>query len=248
MMNGSSAVASERGQTGASPAPEVVVVPAGWFVMGSDRGRPDERPCHRVYLSGFAVARLPVTNREYARFVAAGGRPTRFLCDPRFNDPDQPVVGPRWADAAAYCAWLSAETQRRFRLPTEAEWECAALGGRDGRIYPWGNVVPEIRPGVSIADAPMDRPAVVGTAPASACGIGDMGWNVHEWCSDWYGAACYAESPERDPRGPAHGSRRSSRGGAWRHQVKVSRCAARSSIPPDLEYNDYGFRVFADVE
>ncbi|HWC30728.1 MAG TPA: SUMF1/EgtB/PvdO family nonheme iron enzyme, partial [Dehalococcoidia bacterium] len=71
----------------------------------------------------------------------------------------------------------------------------------------------------------------------------DIGFNVHEWCSDWYDAGYYAVSPEQDPQGPPAGERKASRGGAWRHAVKVSRCSARSSIPPDYRYNDYGFRL-----
>jgi formylglycine-generating enzyme required for sulfatase activity len=71
--------------------------------------------------------------------------------------------------------------------------------------------------------------------------------NVHEWCSDWYDANYYAVSPAENPQGPAHGKRRSSRGGAWRHHIKFSRCAARSSIPPEFRYADYGFRVAADA-
>ena len=69
--------------------------------------------------------------------------------------------------------------------------------------------------------------------------------NVHEWWSDWYDPAYYATAPTEDPRGPAHGVRRASRGGAWRHHIKFSRCAARSSIPPDFRYADYGFRPVA---
>jgi formylglycine-generating enzyme required for sulfatase activity len=69
--------------------------------------------------------------------------------------------------------------------------------------------------------------------------------NVHEWCSDWYDPGYYAVSPAEDPHGPDHGKRRSSRGGAWRHHIKFSRCAARSSIPPEFRYADYGFRVAA---
>jgi len=69
---------------------------------------------------------------------------------------------------------------------------------------------------------------------------------VHEWCGDWYAPDAYATLAERDPRGPANGTRRVSRGGAWRHQIKISRCAARSAIPPAFEYNDYGFRLCAE--
>ena len=75
----------------------------------------------------------------------------------------------------------------------------------------------------------------------------DMCANVHEWCSDWFAADYYAASPERNPRGPETGVRRASRGGSWRHHIKVTRCAARSSIPPHLQYADYGLRVACDL-
>ncbi|MGC2550771.1 MAG: SUMF1/EgtB/PvdO family nonheme iron enzyme, partial [Candidatus Sulfotelmatobacter sp.] len=75
--------------------------------------------------------------------------------------------------------------------------------------------------------------------------------NVHEWCSDWYDPNYYATSPDRNPRGPdprsGTGQRKSSRGGSWRHHVKVSRCSARSSIPPDFQYADYGFRIACNL-
>jgi formylglycine-generating enzyme required for sulfatase activity len=71
--------------------------------------------------------------------------------------------------------------------------------------------------------------------------------NVHEWCSDWFDARYYAQSPDRNPRGPESGTRRASRGGSWRHHIKISRCAARSSIPPEFQYADYGFRVACET-
>ncbi|MHB8577974.1 MAG: formylglycine-generating enzyme family protein [Dehalococcoidia bacterium] len=226
---------------------DLIEVPGGRFMMGSAAGRPDERPAHAVEVSVFAVARLPVRNREYARFIAAGHASPRFWADERYNHSDQPVVGVTWADAVAYCEWLSGETGRRCRLPTEAEWEYAALGGMVGRLYPWGDDIPEVAPGTLISGAPMDRPAPAGSGPENGFGIRDLGWNVHEWCSDWYNATYYAVAPIVNPQGPPAGTRRASRGGAWRHQIKISRCAARSSIPPRLEYADYGFRVFAEV-
>jgi formylglycine-generating enzyme required for sulfatase activity len=69
-----------------------------------------------------------------------------------------------------------------------------------------------------------------------------MSENVHEWCSDWYDERYYLNSPLRNPQGPAMGTRRSSRGGSWRHQIKITRVGARSSIPPEFKYSDYGFR------
>lgn len=228
--------------------PLTVPVPCGWFLMGSETGRPDERPVHRVYVRPHAAGRFPVTNREYGCFVAAGQPAPRFWGDERFNGPDQPVVGVSWAGAVAYCEWLSDQTELRFRLPTEAEWEHAALGGLNGRLYPWGDDMPPAPSGLLLSDQRMDRPAPAAGGPTNAFGISGMGWNIHEWCSDWYNQGYYASSPELDPPGPEQGNRRASRGGAWRHQVKVSRCAARSAIPPAFEYNDYGFRVFAEVK
>ncbi len=91
-----------------------------------------------------------------------------------------------------------------------------------------------------------DRPLPVGTTPPNGYGLYHMGENVHEWCTDWYDARGYIEPP-LDPEGEApEGTRRASRGGSWRHRVKVSRIAARSSLAPDRQYNDYGFRVYAD--
>ena len=74
-----------------------------------------------------------------------------------------------------------------------------------------------------------------------------MADNVHEWCSDWYARDYYVDSPRMDPRGPADGTRRASRGGSWRHRIKFTRVSARSSLSPNYRYNDYGFRVYADA-
>lgn len=223
---------------------ETALVPAGAFVMGDASGRPDERPVHTVHVSAFRMALLPVTNDEYARLLGATKRePPRFWDDPRFNAPDQPVVGVSWFDAVAFCDWLSASTGDPWRLPTEAEREKAARGGLDGARFPWGD---DAGPDGGRLDQDAPRPA--GLSAPNGYGLFDMGYNVHEWCADWYGADYYAISPARDPRGPATGMRRASRGGAWRHQIKVSRCAARSSLDPSFRYNDYGFRVVRDAQ
>ena len=120
-------------------APALAAIPAGWFLMGSPegQGRAEERPVHRVWVDSFEMGRRQVTNREYARFLEASGRlPPPFWNQPEFSAPDQPVVGPSWFDAMAYCDWLRRETSELYRLPTEAEWERAARGGAEGRLYP----------------------------------------------------------------------------------------------------------------
>lgn len=219
--------------------PETIVVPAGAFQMGDDAGRPDERPAHDVYVSAFEMAVLPVTNDEYARFLAATGHDEpRFWHDPLFSRPRQPVVGVSWRAAVAYCTWIADATGEPWRLPSEAEREKAARGGIAGADYPAGETGLRFE-----QEATFD----VGRSRPNGYGLYDMAYNVHEWCSDWYDPAYYAASPARDPQGPATGTRRASRGGAWRHHVKLNRCAARSSLPPSFEYNDYGFRIAKSV-
>jgi len=228
---------------------DLIALPGGWFVMGDQAGRPDERPAHRVWVDGFAVARTPVTNAQYTRYLAdTHAEPSRFWDEPRFNQPEQPVVAASWHDALAYCAWLSIQTGRACRLPTEAEWEYAARGGRSDETYPWGADARGWSSDPALACIRHEQPQPVGRARANGYGLLDMGYNVHEWCSDWYAPDYYPSAPERNPCGPKTGTRRASRGGAWRHQIQVCRTAARSSLDPSFRYNDYGFRVVADVE
>jgi formylglycine-generating enzyme required for sulfatase activity len=226
--------------------PVMVRIPEGWFLMGSETGQDNERPVHRVWIDAFDLAVCQVTNSDYARFITATGhgKPLHWD-DPNFSNPGQPVVAASWFDAVAYAGWLTRMTGRRYRLPTEAEWERAARGGVEQKLYPWGDEPPESLP--NYASRWKAGPEPVGRAERNAFGVFDIGANVHEWCSDWLAPNYYAASPERNPQGPAEGKRRASRGGSWRHYTKVSRCAARSSIPPEFQYADYGFRVARDI-
>jgi sulfatase modifying factor 1 len=217
--------------------PDLVLIPGAEFLMGQADGRDEERPVHRVSVAPFRLGRCQVTNAEYDEFRHATGRAMpAFRIQAEFADAAQPVVGVSWFDAVAYCEWLSA-----FRLPTEAEWEFAARGGLEQQIYPWGNEPVFERPGYQARW--MRAPEPVGTSAPNGFRLHDMCENVHEWCADWYDPGYYAVSPVDNPQGPATGTRRASRGGAWRHQIKIARCAARSSIPPEFCYADYGFRV-----
>jgi formylglycine-generating enzyme required for sulfatase activity len=222
--------------------PQMAAIPAGWFLMGCAEGRDDEKPVHRVWVDNFEIAVCQVTRAEYGRFLAETGRAAPpFWDDVNFSDPRQPVAGPSWHDTVAFCSWLSEGSGNCYRLPTEAEWERAARGGMENELYSWGNAPPESLP--DYATRWRNGPEPVARYAPNRYGLFNMGDNVHEWCADWYDAQYYARSPERNPQGPESGSRRASRGGSWRHHIKVSRSAARSSIPPEFKYADYGFRV-----
>jgi formylglycine-generating enzyme len=227
--------------------PAMVRIPEGSFAMGCETGRDDEKPVHRVWVDAFELAACQVTNAEYGCFLTAtNGVPLPYWNDANFNDPKMPVVPVSWHQAASYCEWLSTVTGKRYRLPSEAEWERAARGGAEGLLYPWGDAPPETVP--DYGKRWKLGPERVGLYAPNAYGLYNLGDNVHEWCADWYDDGYYARSPERNPPGPKGGTRRASRGGSWRHHIKATRTAARSSIPPELQYADYGFRVARSLD
>jgi formylglycine-generating enzyme len=180
-------------------------------------------------VSAFRAGRTPVTHAEYAAFVESGRAPAPpWWSDPAFAAADQPVVGVTWFEASDFAAWLSERTGERWRLPSEAEWEHAARGGLVGAATAWGDELPE----GEIPEGPLAGPWPTGRGTPNGYGLCDMGTIVHEWCLDWFDAA---------------ETRRASRGGSWRHHVRWSKPEARSSLPPEYRYADYGFRLLREL-
>ena len=223
-------------------------VPAGPFLMGSDRGSMDEQPVHPVHLDAFYIDAFEVTNRHYKACVEAA------FCQPvkrknsatRTNYYDNrryrnfPVLHVDWNMAKAYCEWRDA------RLPTEAEWEKAARGGMNV-FYPWGNVQDcnLANYGSCLGDT---SSATIYALGASRYGVYNMAGNVSEWVSDWYSDDYYLSSPREDPRGPETGTEKVVRGGSWKDNYADIRSVNRESERPTHVSNTTGFRCAKDTD
>lgn len=261
--------------------PDVVLVPAGQFQMGTSRRAlrqariawwdwmTRETPAHFFYLPDYAVGRWPVTNAEYARFVADDGyhwpefwteagwrikyqqqwNGPRYRINPCWNGDACPVVGVSWFEAVAFCRWLSRVTDRPFRLPTEAEWEKAARGP-SGHMWPWGNRWKpaycnnwEIR---RRQTTPVHHFSPRGDSPY---GASDTVGNVWEWCAT-QSLPAYPLAPpteEWTPENLAGTVARTLRGGSWGCIRNLARCTYRTLREPALRVNDCGFRLALSI-
>ena len=213
--------------------PEMVLIPAGEFLMGSDpsvdkNARGNEQPQHTLYLPDYYLAKTPVTNAQYAAFVEAttyhrqpGGWEHG---KPPSGKEDHPVVWVSWHYAVAYCNWLAEVTGRPYRLPSEAEWEKGARG-TDGRIYPWGNQWDAKR--CNTREGGKGDTTPVGAYPqgASPYGLLDMAGNVWEWTRSIHKSYPYDPDDGREDL-EAEGDR-VLRGGAFRNRRWYVRCACR---------------------
>lgn len=228
------------------PEEDMILIPAGKFIMGAEGGRIDQRPAHEVYLSAYYIDKHEVTNAEYREFCrATGHEPAAFWANAKmsmFNDPDKPVVGVSWYDAAAYAAWAGK------RLPTEAEWERAAVG-REGRKFPWGGAWDASRCN-SRMDDPFTYTAPVMSLPTGATpeGVYDLAGNVWEWCADWYSATYYQISPRRNPKGPQSGTVKVLRGGSWNEYGDYLSGRFRFYAAPSYKNWHVGFRCARDAD
>jgi len=216
----------------------MVLIPAGEFEMGSNAGRNDEKPVHTVYLDAFYMDKYEVTNAQYKKFMDATGYKAPALWDdPRFNDPQHPIVGVDWNDANEYCKWAGK------RLPAEAEWEKAARSGLVRKEYPWGDTLSHEDAnyeGTGGKDK-WEYTSPVGSFAPNGYGLYDMVGNVYEWCADWYDENYYASSPKLNPMGPGSGKERVFRGGSWYLSFRL-RVADRDRSDPTYYFSFVGFR------
>jgi formylglycine-generating enzyme required for sulfatase activity/acetyl esterase/lipase len=256
---------------------DYVYVPAGAFEMGDSAGDglSREGPAHLVELDAFYIGKFEVSNAEWKRFRDDPGYddvklwPNRRVVPrdqiPYWTQPNNhgggtpgsdayPALGVNWDAASAYTAWLSARTGKRYRLPTEAEWEKAARG-TDRRRYPWGEAVDHSYANF-VGAQPFDTVQPVGFydgslrgtlqthSNASPYGAFDMAGNVMEWCQDWYARDYYAVSPRKNPKGPETGAYRVLRGGSFFVEAFDLRTYGRSAAWPSLQgHRMVGFRA-----
>ena len=224
-----------------------VSIRSGVLMMGKEDGKKDAKPRHRVRLDGFQMTRSEITNRQYMTFLEETGYPRPK--DPAFaknylmDYPNLPVVNVSYQDALAFCKWASAKFGITVRLPTEAEWEYAALGGKKDVLYPWGFESPSSRArfkeNVSRRVQTVERTAF----PPNGFGLYNMSGNVSEWVSDFYSKDYYSISPVRNPAGPERGTRRVIRGGSWADDETQLTCARRASRAPQERSDQLGFRI-----
>ncbi len=231
---------------------QMVAVKGGTFLMGSpdnEAGRSSNEYQHPVTLSNFYIGKYEVTFEQYDIFCNATGRTKPS--DAGWGRGKRPVINVSWEDADAFCKWLSAQTGKNYRLPTEAEWEYAARAGTttpfhtgnclstsqanyDGN-YPYGSCS---------KGQYREKTLEVGSFNSNAWGLHDVHGNVWEWCEDWYAADFYKTSGQtKDPVNNTRGSDRVLRGGGWHDYAQRCRVSDRLNITPGGRDGGGGFRL-----
>ena len=235
---------------------EMLLVPSGTFFMGSTarEAAPHEQPVTQTSVSCYYISRYPITNGQYEKFD-----PTHQTKRAPWANENHPVVYVNSKDALKFCQWLSSKEGKKYRLPTEAEWEYAARG-MDGRSFPWGERLDagnlanfaDKQTNFAWRDSNIDdgfaETSPVGSYPrgASPFGIEDMAGNVFEWCLDYF--ENFKGKERVNPRGAANGTKRIYRGGSWKSRASNLRTTARNFNLADYSSNDVGFRVVCECE
>ena len=224
--------------------PTMVDIPAGTFQMGTAGASGqdyDEAPAHSVTLSAFKMSATEITNVQYEAFDPSHKDVRTDRDDMLSTKDDMAVIDVTWHNAVAYCAWLSKETGKNYRLPTEAEWEYACRAGTT-TPYNTGNSLPTAMQKEQNTNRNLNWvDLTVGKTTPNAFGLYDMHGNVEEWCQDWYGP--YSADAQTNPGGPSDGLYKVTRGGSHNTPVKYLRSANRSAATPDDFHSQIGFRI-----
>jgi len=214
--------------------PEMVLIPAGEFMMGSNESD-DEKPAHKIYLDAFYLGKFEVTQKEWKAVMG--------ISPSLWNGDDLPIEQVGWDDVQEYLRKLSEMTGQKYRLPTEAEWEYACRAGTTSKYY-YGDDVGRLEEYVWFDENSIGITHPVGQKKPNAWGLYDMLGNVWEFCQDCYDKNYYSKSVDRNPVNSVQGKYRVIRGGYWGHDVSNLRCADRFSISsPYDRSNCIGFRV-----
>ncbi len=220
---------------GGGLGPKMVRIPAGSFRMGDIQGGgdSDEKPVHRVSVGKFAMGMYEVTFAEYDKFADATGKSKPD--DEGWGRGNRPVINVSWYDAIAYAKWLSNQTGKNYRLPTEAEWEYAARAGTETKYW-WGNNLDRSKVNYGWN---LHKTSPVGNYAANKFGLYDTSGNVWEWtCSEFY-----KKYNNREKQCVSNANRLSIRGGSWTNNARFVRSAYRNRDTPTGRYYDVGFRV-----
>ena len=218
--------------------PEMVTLPAGIFAMGSNDD-PSEKPIHQVKIQSFAIGKYPITVREWNQCVEANACTNKAT-----GNDNAPVTNVSWNDAQRFTEWLSQTTKKKYRLPTEAEWEYAARGGTQTKYW-WGD-----QPTLGMANCkgcnePYDaaQPLKVGSFKANPFGLYDMGGGVSQWVTDCWHKSYQAAPTDGSTWLDADCTSRVIRSGSWRNDVNYARPANRDQYDANVRYPTHGFRV-----
>ena len=201
--------------------------------QGSD-AEDDEKPAHSVTLSSYYIGKTEVTQELWQAVM--GNNPSRF------KGNRKPVECVSWDDCQTFISKLNSLTGKKFRLPTEAEWEFAARGGikSQGYKYSGSNTLGDV---AWYEENSGDTTHDVGTKSPNELGLYDMNGNVWEWCSDWYGDKYYSSSPSNHPTGPSSGAYRVLRGGSWYSIANLCRSSDRGGSTPVDRGDNMGLRL-----
>ncbi len=218
---------------------EFVLIPAGSFMMGTDKNFEDcddhETPRHKVTISKpFYIGKYEVTQDQWVAVM--GSNPSKF------KGRKRPVDQVSWEDTQSFIRKLNRKEETdKYRLPTEAEWEYAARAGTT-TAYSFGNDKGGLGQ-YAWYGGNSGKTHPVGQLRPNAWGLYDVHGNLWEWCQDWYGEKYYSDSPSTNPRGPSSGSDRVRRGGSWFSGTRLCRSAYRYRYSPGRRNYDLGFRL-----